>query len=105
MVEFGTPRRRAKRFLSAEQEYEIWLRILSGELTTSQAAGQAGVDRSTILTLRRVAENGAIAALQASRPGKPRDVREAGEVARFDWEERSKSACQHSFGISAAKRT
>jgi len=79
-----TPRsRRPKRFLSAEQKYEIWLKILTGELTSNQAAAQAGVDRSTIMTVRKVARDGAIAALQASRPGKPRDVREASAAARL----------------------
>jgi len=67
--------RRAKRFLVAEQKYEIWLKILTGQLTTNEAAAQAGVDRSTIMTLRKVARDGAIASLQASRPGKPRDTR------------------------------
>ena len=38
--------RRAKRLLSAEQKYEIWLKILTGEVTTNEAAAQAGVDRS-----------------------------------------------------------
>ena len=64
------PTRRAKRFLSAEQKYEIWLKILTGELTTNEAAARAGVDRSTVLKLRKVAKDGAIAALQASRPGR-----------------------------------
>jgi transposase len=83
MAESTMPRRRPKRFLSAEQKYEIWLKILTGEQTTNQAAAQAGVDRSTIMTLRKVARVGAIAALQASRPGKPRDAREATELARL----------------------
>ena len=64
------PTRRAKRFLSAEQKYEIWLRILTGELTTNEAAARAGVDRSTVLKLRKVAKDGAVAALQSSRPGR-----------------------------------
>jgi transposase len=76
-------KRRAKRYLSAEQKYEIWLKVLTGELTTQQAAMEAGVDRSTIMTLRKTAKDGAIAALQASRPGRPRDVREATELARL----------------------
>ena len=45
--------RRAKRLLSAEQKYEIWLKILTGEVTTNEAAAQAGVDRSTVLKLRK----------------------------------------------------
>jgi transposase-like protein len=83
MSEPTVPSRRPKRFLSAEQKYEIWLKILTGELTSNQAAARAGVDRSTIMTLRKTARDGALAALQASRPGKPRDAREATEVARL----------------------
>jgi transposase-like protein len=92
MAESMSPRRRAKRFLSAEQKYEIWLKILTGELTSREAAAQAGVDRSTIMTLRKTARDGAIAALQASRPGRPRDAREASEVARLQAENARLSA-------------
>ena len=70
MSESIDPTRRAKRLLSAEQKYEVWLKILTGEVTTNEAAAQAGVDRSTVLKLRKVAKDGAIAALQASRPGR-----------------------------------
>ena len=42
MPESPPPTRRPKRFLSAEQKYEIWLKILTGELTTQQAALAAG---------------------------------------------------------------
>ena len=45
MSESSRPTRRAKRLLSAEQKYEIWLKILTGELTTNEAAARAGVDR------------------------------------------------------------
>ena len=76
------PTRRAKRFLSAEQKYEIWLKILCGELTTNEAAAHAGVDRSTVLKLRKVAKDGAIAALQASRPGR-RDGAADGELVQL----------------------
>lgn len=70
MSESGHPTRRAKRLLSAEQKYEVWLEILCGELTANEAAARAGVDRSTVLKLRKVAKDGAIAALRASRPGR-----------------------------------
>ncbi len=79
----GMPSRRSKRFLSAEQKYEIWLKLLTGELTTVQAAAEVGVDRSTIMTLRKVAKDGAIAALQASRPGRRTDAAETSESARL----------------------
>ena len=61
--------RRAKRFLSPSQKYEIWLQLLRGETTISQAADQWEVDRSTIMRLREVAKQGALAALAESRPG------------------------------------
>jgi transposase len=79
----GSASRRPKRFLSAEQKYEIWLKLLSGEFTTQQAALEVGVDRSTIMTLRKVARDGAIAALQASKPGRRQDAAEITESARL----------------------
>jgi len=76
--------RRAKRLLTAEQKYDLWQRMLTGQITTVAAAAEAGVDRSTIMTLRKVARDGAIAALQASRPGRPRQSRaEATEIAKL----------------------
>jgi transposase-like protein len=61
--------RRAKRFLSPLQKYEIWLQLVRGETTISEAADQWEVDRSTIMRLREVARQGALAALAESRPG------------------------------------
>ena len=70
--------------MSAEQKYDLWLRMLTGQITTVAAAAEAGVDRTTIMTLRKVARDGAIAALQASRPGRRRADRvELSEVARL----------------------
>ena len=67
-----TPSRRPKRFLSAEQKYELWVKTLTGEWSTVEAAARSGIDRTTVMTLRKVAKDGAIAALQASVPGRPR---------------------------------
>jgi len=61
--------RRAKRFLTPLQKYEIWLQLVRGETTISEAADQWAVDRSTIMRLRQVAKDGAIAALAESKPG------------------------------------
>jgi len=61
--------RRRRRFLSPSQKYEIWLGLLRGESTISEAADRAGVDRSTVMKLRVVAKQGALDALAASRPG------------------------------------
>src|SRR5215217_7859821 len=61
--------RRAKRFLTPLQKYEIWLQLVRGETTIAEAADRYGVDRSTIMRLRTVAKDGALAALSESRPG------------------------------------
>jgi transposase len=70
-LERGTDRlgRRAKRFLSPTQKYEIWLQLVRGETTISEAADRFGVDRSTIMRLRQVAKDGALQALAESKPG------------------------------------
>jgi transposase len=67
----GTDRlgRRAKRFLTPLQKYEIWLQLVRGETTISEAADRLGVDRSTIMRLRTVAKDGALQALAESKPG------------------------------------
>jgi hypothetical protein len=76
--------RRPKRFLSAEEKYDLWVRMLTGQLTAVQAAAEAGVDRTTIATLKRVARDGAIAALEASRPGRRQHTAaENGELMRL----------------------
>jgi transposase-like protein len=58
-----TEPRRAKRSLTAEKKYDLWQQMLTGQLTTVAAAPAAGVDRTTIMTLRKTARDGAIAAL------------------------------------------
>jgi transposase-like protein len=65
----GPSGRRAKRFLSPSEKYEIWLSLVRGESTISEAADRSGVDRSTVMKLRSVARQGALDALAASRPG------------------------------------
>jgi transposase-like protein len=79
-----TSTRRPKRFLSPEQKYDLWVRMLCGQLSQADAAVEAGVDRTTIATLRRVAKDGAIAALTASAPGRRKQsAAEASEIAKL----------------------
>lgn len=61
--------RRAKRFLTPSQKYEIWLQLVRQEVTVAEAAADHQVDRSTIMRIRTVAKEGALAALAASKPG------------------------------------
>lgn len=65
----GAGKRRAKRFLTPSQKYEIWLRLVRQEVTIAEAAAAEQVDRSTIMRIRQVAKEGALAALAASKPG------------------------------------
>jgi transposase len=62
-------KRRSKRLLSPSQKYEIWLQLLRREVTIAEAATAQQVDRSTIMRIKQVAKEGALAALAASRPG------------------------------------
>ena len=86
-LERGTDRlgRRAKRFLTPLQKYEIWLQLLRGETTIAEAADRYGVDRSTIMRLRTVAKDGAIQALAESKSGVPQARRDVElEAARAE---------------------
>ena len=82
-------KRRPMRFLTPSQKYEIWLRLVRQEVTIAEAAAAERVDRSTVMRIRTVAKEGALAALAASKPGvgaKERDyeLEEAkAEVARL----------------------
>ena len=60
---------RRKRPLGAEEKLQIWLQLLTGELTQRQAAERWGVDLTTIMRIRRVGREGALTALASSRPG------------------------------------
>jgi len=78
-----TSTRRPKRFLTAEQKYDLWVRMLTGQITPGDAAAEAGVDRSTISTMRKTAKDGAITALTAAKPGRRPSQAEASEAAKL----------------------
>ena len=63
------PGRRPKRFLSPSQKYEIWLQLVRQEVTIAEAAANPQVDRTTIMRIRTIAKEGALAALAAAKPG------------------------------------
>lgn len=82
-------KRRAKRFLTPSQKYDLWLQLVRQEVTMAEAAAAAGVDRSTIVRIRQVAKDGALSALAASKPGAAGKARDAelaaahAEIARL----------------------
>jgi transposase len=71
--ERGTDRlgRRAKRFLTPLQKYEIWLQLVRGETTIAEAADRLEVDRSTIMRLRTVAKDCEMESCTRSRTSLP----------------------------------
>ena len=80
MAEGQGPARR-KRLLTPEEKYEIWVQVLTRQLTQAEAAARWGVDPTTVMKLRRVAKEGALTALAAARPGRPRQPEEDAELA------------------------
>jgi transposase len=97
--------RRAKRFLSPSEKYELWLQLVTGELSQSDAAERFGVDHSTVMRIRQVAKQGALEALAASKPG-VRQAREDAELAAARAESSpwtsSTLACRASWSRSRA---
>jgi transposase len=83
----GTDRagRRAKRFLTPTQKYEVFLQLVRQEMTMAKAAEHWGVDRGVVMRIRTVAKEGALAALSNSRPGAKSKARDHElEAARAD---------------------
>ena len=67
MMENGRPRKR--RQLSPEEKWEIFLEVTSQELTQADAARKWGVDVSTVIRIRQLARDAALAAFAAAKPG------------------------------------
>lgn len=68
MMENG--KRRARRQLSPEEKWEIFLEVTSQELSQADAARKYGVDVSVIIRIRQLAKDAALAAFAASKPGR-----------------------------------
>jgi transposase-like protein len=66
------PGRRKGRQLSPEEKWEVFLEVTSQELTQADAARKWQVDVSTVIKIRRLAKDAALAAFAASKPGRPR---------------------------------
>ncbi|MDQ3676076.1 MAG: hypothetical protein M3401_04610 [Actinomycetota bacterium] len=63
-------KRRRGRSLSAQEKYQIWQQLLTGELSQRGAAERWNVDPTTIMRIRRVGREGALGALAQSKPGR-----------------------------------
>jgi hypothetical protein len=65
----GSAGRRAKRFSSPLQKYEIFLQLVRQEVTVIEVAERWQVDRGVVMRIRTVAKEGALEALSKSRSG------------------------------------
>jgi transposase len=68
MMESGKPRTR--RQLSPEEKWEVLLEVTSQQLTQADAARKWNVDVSTVIRVRQLAKDAALAAFAASKPGR-----------------------------------
>jgi transposase-like protein len=66
----SSPRRKGRQ-LSPEEKWQVFVEVCSQQLSQADAARKWGVDVSTVIKLRRLAKDGALAAFAASRPGRP----------------------------------
>ena len=66
------PGGRKGRQLSPEEKWEVFLEVTSKELSQADAARKWQVDVSTVIKIRRLAKDAALAAFTASKPGRPR---------------------------------
>jgi transposase-like protein len=63
-------KRRARRQLSPEEKWEIFLEVTSQEISQADAARKYGVDVSVIIRLRALAKDASLAAFTAAKPGR-----------------------------------
>jgi transposase len=68
MMENGKPRKR--RQLSPQEKWEVFLEVCSQQLSQADAARKWNVDVSTVIRIRQLAKDAALAAFAASKPGR-----------------------------------
>jgi len=62
---------RTRRKLTPEEKWQAFLEVTAKEITQADAARKYRVDVSTIITLRRLAKDAAMAAFASAKPGRP----------------------------------
>ena len=67
----ATRQPRGRRQLTPEEKWEIFLEITSQELSQADAARKWNVDVSTVVRLRALARDAALAAFASAKPGRP----------------------------------
>jgi transposase-like protein len=74
--------RKPRRRLSPSEKYQLWVSVLTEQVTQREAAAKWGVDRSTVVHICRTAKQGALDALAASVPGRPGQSAEQAALER-----------------------
>ncbi|MGH2676448.1 MAG: hypothetical protein ACREA0_06315 [bacterium] len=59
-----------RRSLTPEEKWQVFLEVISGEVTQADAARKWGVDVSTVIKLRKMAKDAALTAYASSKPGR-----------------------------------
>src|SRR3954463_6509236 len=67
------PRRKGRQ-LSPEEKWQVFVEVVSQQLSQADAARKWGVDVSTVIKLRRLAKDGGLAAVGASKPGRSSSI-------------------------------
>jgi transposase-like protein len=81
MSDRGVNSKKARRRLAPTEKYELYVSVLTGQVTQREAAARAGVDRSTVVHICRTAKQGALDALAASVPGRAGQTPEQAALA------------------------
>ena len=63
-------KRKPRRQLSPEEKWEVFLEVCSQQLSQADAAWKWGVDVSTVIRIRQLAKDAALAAFAAAKPGR-----------------------------------
>lgn len=64
-------KRRRRRHLPPQEKYQVWQEVVAGQGTQREIADRWGIDRSTVVHIVKLAEQGALERLATSRPGRP----------------------------------
>ena len=97
--------RKPKRHLPPSEKYELWVSVLTGQATQSEAASRYKVDRSTVVTVCRTAKQGALDALTAAVPGRRGKSVEQAELddARAEIERLKATICEQAVSLHLEK--
>ena len=68
MMEDG--KRRARRQLTPEEKWEVFLEVTSQQLSQADTARKWNIDVSTVIRIRQLAKDAALAAFASSKPGR-----------------------------------